>query len=421
MRIEPVRRGKRTLQALLLFASVIAAVDAGAIPLFGRKFNTTCFSCHVSEPMLNEFGRRFQANGYAIPGSNDKTPVWDQSAMVLSFIASPSFSFVSEKDNLTGETMNSKGFGDIGFDILSSGGLGSNLGYFGAIVVDPAGDGKYEAAVEAMYFTYRNLFGGTSGNVNARIGKLRLLTPFPGNLSISQSGDLATEYNPEDVYGAGGNPTSGELLLQEPQFAFSLFGWVSTALDGLRYEIAYTSGTHGDVNLEDSRAIYVALNQTVFVESAPFRIGAFYYAGSQNVDTSGTGVLEKTSNTLSRFGIDAELYDPWTKRINLTFQYIIGKDDKIFDGTSFSKLKMTGGFVGLTAVLKPEKFYAYGRYDFRNIDELQSKENQITIGLRHHFMPNVYAFAELSSGTVKIPALVDTRSTTINFGTAFGF
>ncbi|MBI3754508.1 MAG: hypothetical protein HY266_10785 [Deltaproteobacteria bacterium] len=44
--------------------------DANAIPVFARKYKTSCMTCHIAFPKLNAFGDAFRRNGYQIPGSN---------------------------------------------------------------------------------------------------------------------------------------------------------------------------------------------------------------------------------------------------------------------------------------------------------------------------------------------------------------
>lgn len=41
--------------------------ESQAIPPFARKYATSCPTCHVVFPKLNQFGRQFRANGYRIP------------------------------------------------------------------------------------------------------------------------------------------------------------------------------------------------------------------------------------------------------------------------------------------------------------------------------------------------------------------
>src|SRR6516162_2356805 len=52
---------------ILYFA---ATRDAGAVPSFARKYQTSCQTCHTVYPVLNPFGEAFRRNGYRFPSQN---------------------------------------------------------------------------------------------------------------------------------------------------------------------------------------------------------------------------------------------------------------------------------------------------------------------------------------------------------------
>ena len=47
-----------------------ATRDAGAVPSFARKYQTSCLTCHTVYPVLNPFGEAFRRNGYRFPSQN---------------------------------------------------------------------------------------------------------------------------------------------------------------------------------------------------------------------------------------------------------------------------------------------------------------------------------------------------------------
>jgi hypothetical protein len=53
----------RAIALLLLLASGPAV----AIPVFARRYQTACTTCHVMPPQLNSFGQAFRANGFRMP------------------------------------------------------------------------------------------------------------------------------------------------------------------------------------------------------------------------------------------------------------------------------------------------------------------------------------------------------------------
>ncbi len=69
--------GRRWTRAWVAGAGVVAlgivltTSEAGAIPAFARKYRTTCTTCHVVIPKLNDFGEAFRLNGFKIPPDDE--------------------------------------------------------------------------------------------------------------------------------------------------------------------------------------------------------------------------------------------------------------------------------------------------------------------------------------------------------------
>ena len=69
-----LRFKKSTVVISLLAASValsIFAKPAQAIPVFARKYATSCITCHTIYPKLNDVGEAFRRNGYQFPSNED--------------------------------------------------------------------------------------------------------------------------------------------------------------------------------------------------------------------------------------------------------------------------------------------------------------------------------------------------------------
>jgi len=59
---------------MALIALLLGAVQtASAIPVFARQYQTSCTTCHVAFPRLNEFGKEFMASNYRMPDWRDTT------------------------------------------------------------------------------------------------------------------------------------------------------------------------------------------------------------------------------------------------------------------------------------------------------------------------------------------------------------
>jgi hypothetical protein len=57
--------------ALLLAALNLAAPKAQAIPAFSRQYQTSCATCHIDFPKLNDFGKAFKDAGFKFPKDDE--------------------------------------------------------------------------------------------------------------------------------------------------------------------------------------------------------------------------------------------------------------------------------------------------------------------------------------------------------------
>ncbi len=388
----------------ILFVGIFAN-QSEAIPLFARKYHVSCFRCHTVPPVLNDFGRRFQINGYQLPGTDESEPIWAQEPLSLSFVFYPSFVSAHTVTTTGGvtQTNDELSFEPSGLDLFTAGTIAKHLSYFLAAPIGIDGPGQFSPSIETMSIMFNNLLGPDGqSNLNFRFGRYRLWNTFPDNTSLVESADyLIYDYD----------PAQGSLLIAEPQWAASVYGFLPQVMDGLRYELALSDGTDGGASLKDNSATFLMLEQTEYIDNAPFRLGVYYYGGKQMVGVN-------TSDNLARMGFAVEANDPWTKRFDLSFQYMNATDDNI----GGVKQTMNGGFLGLNVLIVPEKLFVYGRYDFTKVTETSEKQNQWTGGVRYHFAPNVGAYAELSFLDDNAPAaLTDTKTTLSTLGVMVGF
>jgi len=78
---KPLRRrnvGALVLGLIVAWMSLLTFVEqAQAIPVFSRKYQTSCVTCHTIFPQLNPFGEAFRRNGYQFP-DDDETLVKEE-------------------------------------------------------------------------------------------------------------------------------------------------------------------------------------------------------------------------------------------------------------------------------------------------------------------------------------------------------
>lgn len=55
----------------LMLVSFLAE-PAWSLPVFARRYETACTTCHVMIPKLNAFGLAFRNNGYRIPSNDER-------------------------------------------------------------------------------------------------------------------------------------------------------------------------------------------------------------------------------------------------------------------------------------------------------------------------------------------------------------
>jgi hypothetical protein len=406
----PLDRLRRRLLAcgLALSAMLAAAAPSHGIPLFARKYHVSCFRCHTAAPVLNDFGRRFQMNSFQLPGTDEAQPTWAQEPLSLSFVFFPTMMSAHQSSTVNGVTTTSdkSAFEPSGLDLFTAGTIQKHLSYFLAAPIGQTSPGSFAPEIETMSIMFNNLLGPDGeSNLNFRMGRYRLFNTFPDNTSIVESASyLIYDYEPVE-------PLQGSLLIAEPQWAASAYGFFPQVWNGLRYEAAVSNGTEADISLKDNQATFLMLEQTKYIDNAPFRLGVYYYGGKQLV-------ADSTSNRLTRSGVAIEVNDPWTKRFNLTSQYMSAFDDNV----GGAHQTMDGGFVGLNALIYPEQLFAFGRYDFTQVKQTDERQNQYTVGIRFHPAANVGAFLELSRLDDKAPAdLTETKTTTTTLGFLVGF
>src|SRR2546428_2001816 len=72
--MTPMTRAVRRLLFILVAGIVVASGTrpAGAVPVFARKYQTSCQTCHTIFPKLNPFGEAFRLNGYVLPAETEE-------------------------------------------------------------------------------------------------------------------------------------------------------------------------------------------------------------------------------------------------------------------------------------------------------------------------------------------------------------
>jgi hypothetical protein len=60
------------LSATVVTLLIVSVLPARAVPVFARKYKTSCQTCHAIFPKLNPFGEAFRLNGYRMPAETEE-------------------------------------------------------------------------------------------------------------------------------------------------------------------------------------------------------------------------------------------------------------------------------------------------------------------------------------------------------------
>jgi hypothetical protein len=293
-----------TWHKIILTVAVVllGAESASALPIFARRYQTSCTTCHALIPKLNPFGIAFRNNGYRIP-VNDAAFVQAQDLS----LGAPPWKQLWPRAVWPGAIPNVPPIAvrvaaDVEIKPSEPAHLNfnfpNNIGFYFA---GPAGD-------TFSFFGHVLLFGATNTIILDRAyGQLRLLPDKPAsNLLNLKFGRIDTRAEPFATYRKPtlSNFNVGDYRVLSDGFGFrdhdagiELWG-VRTGPDGhggLEYSVGVTQGTGGRAENNNSKDFYW---------SGSYKLGGMGVAGSPTVDT----ILPSTNNygewsfTLGAFG-----------------------------------------------------------------------------------------------------------------------
>ncbi|HLA38210.1 MAG TPA: hypothetical protein VJZ02_07070 [Candidatus Brocadiales bacterium] len=244
--------------------------DAGAIPVFARKYQTACTTCHYAAfPQLNAFGNAFRDRGYRIPPDDEvyvkeapvsmgvepwkklfPNAVWpsDMPGLPpLSVVTFSNFTLNPHRRTHTGKY----GFDGIGeVELLMSGNFGESLSFFGAMGLFARNDfTPSRTEVERMFFIYSPQFYNLGHHVNFQVGRFEVrAAPFRDHVDLMTSGTSPDLANTWAVV-----PASNYTGFFPSQQGIELFGgWNGPGgKGGLRWAAGVVNGQPTDKNIDD--------------------------------------------------------------------------------------------------------------------------------------------------------------------------
>jgi len=367
---------------------------ASAIPAFARKYGVNCTMCHSAFPRLNDFGQRYRANGYQLPGreSEDKTVL--ESPPPFALRTSGGYSSHSATNNPGVEEVSE--FQLNGLDLLSAGLFARNIGYL--VVYPPQinptrGVEGQDGTLEMASVVFSNL--GSSW-VNLRVGRFE-----PAYVALSAKRRLTI--SPYEIYDFA---SPGGLALSETQDGIELTGQGH----GFSYAAGYVNGSPS--NLPDDQPADVYLRAAMVFgqgegQTAGHRVGVFGYRGEAR---PGEGLEDQGTESFSRYGVDASLN---FGQVNASAQYLKGQDDGMLWG-SLDDVDFCGGLAELS-FMPMTRLVGFVRYDWVDTPSGVAQDiSRWTAGGRFYLVDNLalhLEYSEREQDQVEAPKAKDTLVT----------
>jgi hypothetical protein len=383
---------------IIAFITILALLSFGriseAIPVFARKYKTSCMTCHSAFPKLNPFGETFRRNGYQIPKVNARyvkekaiklgAPAWKEvwpegvwpgelpkttpiALLARSFYRYDSGSQVKHDLTLPNE-----------IKLLSAGTLGNDISFFGGVAL--VKDGNKFGGVERLFLQFNNLFTDTLPLylINIKIGqfepgivplsKHRRLTRTKYRFSTTEVGN--NDFTLSDQRGIEVNG----FVRSRMEYALGIVNgngtgdMVSGSLDNNSKKDLYLKMGYkfGGIGLDGS-GVEAGLLPGDWKESS-IHIGVFGYIGENRIPSTGI------DDRFYRYGLDLNLI---YRDINIMGTVISGshknpngdfQERDIFSYLIESDVNFYPWLIGIL------------RYDFIDVEDVQ-KSDDVVIGL----------------------------------------
>jgi hypothetical protein len=332
------------VSALLLCA---VAEPVSALPIFARRYGTSCITCHIIPPKLNAFGIAFRNNGYRIPLNEEKfvrTPdvplgapawekLWPKAVWPGAIPGAPPLAIrVSIDGNLRPMTPVNVNFDfPSGITAYFAGAAGDTFSYFGSIFL--------QGATNQIF-------------LDRAYGQFRLTPDSPGQnfltLKLGRIDTRAEPFSSTFKRTTAQNFGASDFRVTPSGFGFrdhdaGMEAWGAiTGPDnrgGVEYAAGVVQGTNGRPENNNFKDYYATASYkfgglgvvgsraeteviptgTEGYTETSFAVGAFTYKGKSQ--PSLTGVIE---DSLIRSGFKV---DTWLKDLNVFGAVVFGKDE----------------------------------------------------------------------------------------------
>jgi hypothetical protein len=383
---------------MLLLLITLIPTKSNAMPVFARKYDMSCLTCHSAFPRLNEFGEQFAADNMRLPNWKDTTKSGGDDMLALPDtvpLALRTQAYVQKReantiDVVTGEEISADTDIQSPYQIklLSSAPLSDHITYyFYAIFAEKGGNG--EVIVEDAWFRHDDLFGTDIGMM---LGQFQV-----SDLMFAR--EVRLTFQDFMVYRMAGLTYDRGLLFDYAAGPVDLaLGWVNG--NGIEENFTINSpGYKRPDHLFDNdsgKAVFGRIGSEV----AGVGFGLFGYSGSQKnaEDPAGTTSGNRDTDKIS-YGIDLSGMvggkTHWFAQL-LQNQW----DGFLQEGTNY---KWFGGFLGVDYIHSDRWAYSLlynytDANDFENTDTVYEgiDMNSITFTASYYFMRNIKGIIEVN-------------------------
>ncbi len=382
----------------MLLLITLIPTKSNAMPVFARKYDMSCITCHAAFPKLNEFGEQFAADNMRLPNWKDTTKSGGDDMLALPDtvpLALRTQAYVQKReantiDVVTGEEISADT--DIQspylIKLLSSAPLSDHITYyFYAIFAEKGGNG--EVIVEDAWFRHDDVFGT---DVGMMLGQFQV-----SDLMFAR--EVRLTFQDFMVYRMAGLTYDRGLLFDYAAGPVDLaLGWVNG--NGIEENFTINSpGYKRPDHLFDNNSGKAVFGR-IGSEVAGVGFGLFGYSGSQKNATAPAGTTsgDRDTDKIS-YGIDVsgmvggKTY--WFAQL-LQNQW----DGFLQEGTNY---KWFGSFIGVDYIHSDRWAYSLlynytDANDFENTDTIYEgiDMNSVTLTASYYFMRNIKGIIEVN-------------------------
>lgn len=398
-------RVHHTIPLLLLLAATLLLPPAtsDAMPVFARKYNISCNTCHSAFPRLNAFGEQFVAN-------NLKLPNWKEAAIkdvgdpLLALpesvpLAIRAQAFVQSRDGHAIDEASGATLADSSTDIqspyliklLSSAPLSEHITYyFYGIFAEKGGNG--ETLIEDAWFSHDDVFGSGVGMMLGQYQVSDLMFPretrltFQDFMAYRMAGityDRGIQFDralgPLDVAlgVVNGNGVTSNFAINTPGYK--------------RADRLFDSDTH--------KSLYGRIGMDI----GGATIGLFGLSGEQRSVAVGNAGLDSGARDTDKRVAGIDLSGAVNDKLYWFAQGLWNTWDGFLDANPNKEYKWFGGFAGLDYVADERWVYSL-LYNYADAGDLKDTDTiyegidmrSLTFGASYYFMRNVKGVIEVN-------------------------